>query len=61
MLGRKVNEEILIGPDIVVRVTRIDRNCVHLAVRAPRAINIVRAELGAPRVTTPSPSPTAHV
>ena len=45
VLSRKESEQILIGKDIVVTVSRICGNRVQLAIHAPRSIHIARAEL----------------
>jgi carbon storage regulator len=45
VLSRKTEEEILIGDDIVVRVTRIAGNRVMLGVIAPQQMRIMRREL----------------
>jgi carbon storage regulator len=45
VLNRKLNEQIVIGKDIVVTVTRLTDNRVSLAIEAPKAVAIVRGEL----------------
>jgi len=45
VLTRKAGEEILIGDDITLVVTRISGNRVTLGVKAPREHKIVRGEL----------------
>lgn len=45
MLSRKLDEEIMIGPDIVVRVCRIDRGRVRIGITAPRDLAILRPEM----------------
>ena len=45
VLSRKESEQILIGKDVVVTVSRIHGNRVQLAIHAPRSIHIARAEL----------------
>ena len=45
VLSRKVNQSILIGPEIAVAVVRQNPNGVRLGIDAPRNLNIVRAEL----------------
>lgn len=44
-LTRKVGEKILIGPDVVLEVVSIRRGQVRIALKAPRDIKILRAEL----------------
>jgi carbon storage regulator len=45
VLSRKKEERILIGHDIVVTVTRIDRDRVTLGIEAPDDVVILREEL----------------
>jgi carbon storage regulator len=45
VLSRKLDEEILIGDDISVKVTLIDRNKVRLCVEAPAHVAVDRAEI----------------
>lgn len=45
VLSRKVSERILIGDDIVLTVTRIDRDRVTLGIEAPDDVVILREEL----------------
>jgi len=45
VLSRKVNEEIQIGENIVVKVLRNTNGTVRLGVSAPRDVPIVRTEL----------------
>lgn len=45
VLSRKVGEEIVIGSDVVLRVSRIRGNQVSLAIEAPKGVVIRRAEL----------------
>ena len=42
VLGRKVNQRIFIGPDIIIQVVRVDKGYVHLGITAPPEIPIVR-------------------
>ena len=44
-LSRKVNERIYIGPDIVIKVIRLDHNQVRLGIEAPEGVVIIREEL----------------
>ena len=45
VLSRKLNEELRIGPDITIKVCRLRGGSVLLAVKAPREVPVVRAEL----------------
>jgi carbon storage regulator len=45
VLSRKRKQSILIGSDIEVFVTRINRSDVRIAVRAPQDVKVLRGEL----------------
>lgn len=45
VLSRKVNEEILIGDTIRLRVMRTRKNDVRIGIEAPDEVRIVRSEL----------------
>lgn len=45
VLSRKIGEKILIGSDIVVTVTAIDRDRVKIGIEAPDQVRILRSEL----------------
>ncbi len=45
VLSRKCGEQIMIGPDVAVRVIGIYGNCVRLGIVAPRHVAIHREEV----------------
>lgn len=45
MLSRREGQKILIGDDIVLKVSSIDGNYVRLHIVAPRDIRIMREEI----------------
>lgn len=45
VLTRRVGESILIGDDIQIKVSEVDRGLVKLAVKAPDDVPIVRQEI----------------
>lgn len=51
VLSRKLNESVLIGSEITVKVIRIAGGKVRLGIDAPRGMNIVRDGV---RVTRPA-------
>lgn len=45
VLGRKVNEKLVIDGGIVITVVKIDRNQVRLGIEAPGEVPVWREEL----------------
>ncbi|MBU1217174.1 carbon storage regulator CsrA [bacterium] len=45
VLARKLDESIVIGEDIIIKVISIDKGVVKLGIEAPSSISIMRSEL----------------
>ena len=45
ILSRKTDEEIILGNDIVIKITEISRGNVKIGIEAPRDTVILRGEL----------------
>ncbi|MFA6193128.1 MAG: carbon storage regulator CsrA [Sulfurimonas sp.] len=45
VLARKIEESIIIGDDIVIKVISIEKGVVKLGIEAPKSVSIVRSEL----------------
>jgi carbon storage regulator len=44
VLKRRLGERLMIGPNIVVEVVKIERRQVQIAIEAPREVQIARDE-----------------
>jgi carbon storage regulator len=56
VISRRAEERILIGDDVEIIVLETSRGTVKLGIRAPRHIEVIRAELGeteTPKARTP--------
>lgn len=49
VLSRKIDEQILIGDDIVLTVLRLDRDRVRIGFKAPPGVRIYRTEIAPER------------
>jgi carbon storage regulator len=45
VLARKLDESIVIGEDIIIKVISIDKGVVKLGIEAPSCVSIMRSEL----------------
>ncbi|MBU1659385.1 carbon storage regulator CsrA [bacterium] len=45
VLARKLDESIVIGDNIIIKVVSIDKGVVKLGIEAPSKISIIRSEL----------------
>lgn len=45
VLARKLDESILLGDDITIKVISIDKGVVKLGIDAPKSVSIIRSEL----------------
>ena len=56
VLSRKKNEKIVIGDNIEITICRVENGRVQLGLRAPRDLNIRRAELRELPAESPEPA-----
>lgn len=47
VLTRKIDEQIIIGDNITIRVLKIDGNKIRIGIEAPENVPIRREEIGA--------------
>ncbi len=45
VLSRKLDESIVIGDDVIIKVISIEKGIVKLGIEAPRDVSIIRNEL----------------
>ena len=45
VLARKLDEAIVIGDDITIKIISIDKGVVKLGIEAPKSVSILRSEL----------------
>ena len=57
VLSRKPSQQIMIGPDIVITVVKIDRNQVRLGIQAPTGVTILRHEIANQRLASAGRAP----
>jgi carbon storage regulator len=55
VLSRRLGERIVIGPDVVVTVVKLDRNQVRLGIEAPADVAVFREEIAPGRVSEATP------
>lgn len=53
IIARRRGQKILIGDDIEITVTDVHRSSVKLGIRAPRTLQVLRAELLEPEEKPP--------
>lgn len=44
VLTRSVDEKIVIGDDVIVTITKVNGNQVHIGIKAPKEIPVYREE-----------------
>ena len=54
VLSRKMNEEIVIGPDIRITVVEIAPGRVKIGICAPRSVSVDRAEIHEKKIEEPT-------
>ncbi len=48
VLSRKINEEIVVGNNVTIKVVKVIGNKVRLGISAPNSVNIRRGEVEPP-------------
>lgn len=61
VLSRKLGEQLLIGPNILVTLTEISGGRVKLGIQAPADVLILRGELADAPAASPGSEPAAPV
>lgn len=56
VLTRKLGESIVIGDDVVIKVTAVQGNRVKIAIEAPQSRRIMRGEISAAHTNSPAPN-----
>lgn len=57
VLSRKINESIVVGEDVVIKLVKIRGNVVSLGIQAPSDVKIMRFELLATEKQSPEVAP----
>jgi carbon storage regulator len=65
VISRRIGEEVVVGPDVRIRVVSLHGNQVRLAIEAPESVRVDREEVRARRLSPPPellapPRPPTH-